>query len=255
MLGEIDIDSDRPAAFGDGDRGCSRRSPRCSRHGCARPRVVAKAGPLDGTHHHADSRRRHRPRSHRSGRPDLKVAGARHPVGPPRRRRDGLQAIQPVAPVELLDSIRSNKVALKGPVTTPIGKGFTSVNVGLRKALDLYANLRPVRNSTGVQSRSGRGPGHRPREHRGSYSDSSTKSYQAWSRASRSSPRRPRRAIARFAFEYARAQRPQAGDRDPQGQHHEARRRPVPREHPDVAREYPDIGYDERSSTPRACSW
>jgi isocitrate dehydrogenase (NAD+) len=56
-------------------------------------------------------------------------------------------------PAELLDSIRRNKVALKGPVTTPIGEGFTSVNVGLRKALDLYANLRPVRNLPGVQSR------------------------------------------------------------------------------------------------------
>jgi isocitrate dehydrogenase (NAD+) len=56
-------------------------------------------------------------------------------------------------PAELLDSIRRNKVALKGPVTTPIGEGFTSVNVGLRKALDLYANLRPVRNLAGVDSR------------------------------------------------------------------------------------------------------
>jgi isocitrate dehydrogenase (NAD+) len=56
-------------------------------------------------------------------------------------------------PAELLVSIRRNKVALKGPVTTPIGEGFTSVNVGLRKALDLYANLRPVRNLDGVPSR------------------------------------------------------------------------------------------------------
>jgi isocitrate dehydrogenase (NAD+) len=56
-------------------------------------------------------------------------------------------------PAELLDSIRRTKVALKGPVTTPIGEGFTSVNVGLRKALDLYANLRPVRNLAGVPSR------------------------------------------------------------------------------------------------------
>jgi len=47
-------------------------------------------------------------------------------------------------PPELLASIRRTRVALKGPVTTPIGAGFTSVNVGLRKALDLYANLRPV---------------------------------------------------------------------------------------------------------------
>ena len=56
-------------------------------------------------------------------------------------------------PPSLLESIRRNKVALKGPVTTPIAEGFTSVNVGLRKALDLYANLRPVRNLAGVASR------------------------------------------------------------------------------------------------------
>jgi isocitrate dehydrogenase (NAD+) len=56
-------------------------------------------------------------------------------------------------PAELLDSIRRNKIALKGPVTTPIAEGITSVNVGLRKALDLYANLRPVRNLPGVPSR------------------------------------------------------------------------------------------------------
>ena len=56
-------------------------------------------------------------------------------------------------PADLLDSIRRNKVALKGPVTTPIAEGFTSVNVGLRKGLDLYANLRPVSNLAGVQSR------------------------------------------------------------------------------------------------------
>ena len=56
-------------------------------------------------------------------------------------------------PVELLESIRRNKVALKGPVTTPIAEGFTSVNVGLRKALDLYANLRPVWNLPGAPAR------------------------------------------------------------------------------------------------------
>ena len=56
-------------------------------------------------------------------------------------------------PVELVDSVRRNKVALKGPVTTPIGEGFTSVNVGLRKALDLYANLRPVWNLPGIDTR------------------------------------------------------------------------------------------------------
>jgi isocitrate dehydrogenase (NAD+) len=56
-------------------------------------------------------------------------------------------------PIELVDSIRRNRVALKGPIATPIGTGFTSVNVGLRKALDLYANLRPVWNLPGVPAR------------------------------------------------------------------------------------------------------
>jgi isocitrate dehydrogenase (NAD+) len=56
-------------------------------------------------------------------------------------------------PVALLDSIRRTKVALKGPVTTPVGGGFTSVNVGLRKALDLFANLRPVWTIPSVRSR------------------------------------------------------------------------------------------------------
>jgi isocitrate dehydrogenase (NAD+) len=56
-------------------------------------------------------------------------------------------------PDDLIASIRKNTVALKGPVTTPVGEGFTSVNVGLRKALDLYANLRPVSNLPYVPTR------------------------------------------------------------------------------------------------------
>lgn len=56
-------------------------------------------------------------------------------------------------PDAAIESIRRNKVALKGPLTTPIGKGFTSVNVGLRKALDLYANVRPVKALPNVECR------------------------------------------------------------------------------------------------------
>ncbi|MGE0592479.1 MAG: isocitrate dehydrogenase (NAD(+)) [Vicinamibacterales bacterium] len=56
-------------------------------------------------------------------------------------------------PQELLDSITRNTVALKGPITTPVGGGFTSVNVGLRKALNLFANLRPVWSIPSVPSR------------------------------------------------------------------------------------------------------
>jgi isocitrate dehydrogenase (NAD+) len=72
------------------------------------------------------------------------------------RHQAGIVAVEDTGqslPGELLESIRRNKVALKGPVTTPIGEGFTSVNVGLRKALDLYANLRPVWNLPGVPAR------------------------------------------------------------------------------------------------------
>ena len=53
----------------------------------------------------------------------------------------------------VLDSIRKNRVALKGPMTTAVAGGAPSINVGLRQALDLYANLRPVKNLEGVQSR------------------------------------------------------------------------------------------------------
>jgi isocitrate dehydrogenase (NAD+) len=56
-------------------------------------------------------------------------------------------------PDEVLESIRRNKVALKGPIGTPIGKGFRSVNVTLRQALDLYANVRPIRSLPGVEPR------------------------------------------------------------------------------------------------------
>jgi len=56
-------------------------------------------------------------------------------------------------PQPVIDSIRETRVAIKGPVTTPIGSGFRSVNVALRKELDLYANLRPAVSIPGVRSR------------------------------------------------------------------------------------------------------
>jgi isocitrate dehydrogenase (NAD+) len=56
-------------------------------------------------------------------------------------------------PQDLFDSIKRTKVALKGPVMTPIGTGFVSANVRLRKALDLYANLRPIKSLEGVKTR------------------------------------------------------------------------------------------------------
>jgi len=71
-------------------------------------------------------------------------------------REAGLDAAEKygsVLPEEVLDSVRANKVAIKGPITTPRGGGFRSVNVALRKMLDLYACLRPAKNYPGVRSR------------------------------------------------------------------------------------------------------
>lgn len=56
-------------------------------------------------------------------------------------------------PDYVIDSIRKNKIAIKGPITTPIGKGFKSVNVTLRQNLDLYVNLRPIKSFKGIKSR------------------------------------------------------------------------------------------------------
>ena len=68
----------------------------------------------------------------------------------------GAQALEKYGttiPDSTIESVKRNKVALKGPLTTPIGKGFTSVNVGLRKALDLYANVRPIKALPNVPCR------------------------------------------------------------------------------------------------------
>jgi len=83
----------------------------------------------------------------------LEAAGApvrfeEETVGIEAERREG-----DLLPARVLDSIRKNGVALKGPVTTPVGKGFASINVRLRKTLDLYANLRPVKNLPKITSR------------------------------------------------------------------------------------------------------
>ena len=56
-------------------------------------------------------------------------------------------------PKELLESIERNRVGLKGPVTTPIGEGFSSINVALRKKFELFANFRPIRNLPGIPTR------------------------------------------------------------------------------------------------------
>jgi len=83
----------------------------------------------------------------------LETAGLRADWDPQLAGIRAIEKHESPLPPELLDSIDRNKVALKGPVTTPVGGGFTSVNVGLRKALNLYVNLRPVWSIPAVPSR------------------------------------------------------------------------------------------------------
>jgi isocitrate dehydrogenase (NAD+) len=66
---------------------------------------------------------------------------------------EGLEKCGTVLPDEVIESIKRTKVALKGPITTPVGKGTRSANVTLRKKLDLYANLRPAKTYPGLRSR------------------------------------------------------------------------------------------------------
>lgn len=71
-----------------------------------------------------------------------------HEAGAPAVEKHGVPL-----PDHVLESIKTNKVALKGPVTTPVGTGFRSINVALRQELDLYASIRPCRLYAGVPSR------------------------------------------------------------------------------------------------------
>jgi isocitrate dehydrogenase (NAD+) len=64
-----------------------------------------------------------------------------------------LESLGEVLPEQTLEAVRERGLALKGPCTTPVGKGFTSVNVQLRKRLDLYAAVRPIRNLAGIPTR------------------------------------------------------------------------------------------------------
>jgi isocitrate dehydrogenase (NAD+) len=66
--------------------------------------------------------------------------------------QDAIEKFGEILPQSTLDSIRKNKVALKGPITTPVGTGFRSVNVAIRHALDLYACVRPAKSYVGVKS-------------------------------------------------------------------------------------------------------
>lgn len=78
---------------------------------------------------------------------DIKITWEEIPAG-----AEGIEKFGSTVPDVLLDSIKKNKVALKGPLGTPIGKGFKSANVLLRKKLNLYSCLRPVKNLRGIKA-------------------------------------------------------------------------------------------------------
>lgn len=110
-------------------------------------------------------------------------------------------------PENVLESIRRSRVALKGPITTPIGTGFPSVNVGLRKALDLYVSLRPVMSLPGVKTRYEKVDLVIVRENtEGLYSGREHMVVPGVVEGLKIITEKASRRIARFAFNYARSE-------------------------------------------------
>src|SRR3989440_11412942 len=83
----------------------------------------------------------------------LEATGVRFEWEVRQARAEMLEKYGTVLPDDVIESIKHTKVALKGPITTPVGKGQRSANVALRKKLDLYANLRPAKTYQGLRSR------------------------------------------------------------------------------------------------------
>jgi isocitrate dehydrogenase (NAD+) len=111
-------------------------------------------------------------------------------------------------PPALVESVRRNRVALKGPLTTPIGTGYTSLNLVLRKTFDLYANLRPARTMAGIKSRFDNIDVLVVRENtEGEYSGLEHEVVPGVVESLKVITRQASERIARFAFALARAQK------------------------------------------------
>jgi isocitrate dehydrogenase (NAD+) len=126
------------------------------------------------------------------------------------RRLAGVAALEDggseVLPAATCDAVRRHGIALKGPCTTPIGEGFSSVNVALRKQLDLYAAVRPVRNLPGVDSRFERVDLVIVRENtEGLYSGIENEITEGVVTSLKVATERACRRIARFALDYAQS--------------------------------------------------
>jgi len=83
----------------------------------------------------------------------LEATGLKFEWDPQQAGAEAYEKFGEYMPKELIDSVERNKVALKGPITTPIGGGFSSINVALRKKFELYANFRPIRNLPHIPTR------------------------------------------------------------------------------------------------------
>ncbi len=131
-------------------------------------------------------------------------------------------------PKELVDSIERTHVGLKGPVTTPIGGGFSSINVALRRQFELFANFRPIRNLAGRADALSRRRSHRhPRKHRGPLLRHRARSRSRRGRKPEDHHRKSLHPHRALRLRVCAADEAQEDPRHPQGQHHEAVRRPV----------------------------
>jgi isocitrate dehydrogenase (NAD+) len=119
-----------------------------------------------------------------------------------------LKETKGVPPTAVLDSIRNNRVALKGPLMTPVGTGYTSLNLVLRKTFDLYANVRPAKTHPGVRSRYDNVDIIVVRENtEGEYSGLEHEVVPGVVESLKVITRKASDRIARYAFELARAQK------------------------------------------------
>jgi isocitrate dehydrogenase (NAD+) len=127
-----------------------------------------------------------------------------------------------------IESVRKNRVALKGPMATAVAGGARSVNVALRKSLDLYSNLRPVKNVPGVKSHFDNVDVVIVRENTEDlYSGLEHEVVPGVVESLKIITEKASTKIAKFAFEYARKNGRKKDSRDSQSEHHEDERRPV----------------------------
>ena len=159
-------------------------------------------------------------------------------------------------PDEVLESVQKNKVALKGPLTTAVAKGFPSANVELRQKLGLYASLRPVKNVPGIQSRFGEVDVVIVRENtEGLYSGLEHIITEGVTQSLKIITRKASTRIARFAFDYA-----SKWNRGKVTTAHKANILKISdglflKTCREVAQEYPDLGHEEMIVDNLAGNW